>query len=355
MPHNILITGGSGYLGGTLLAAWANAKINDYGKLFALVRTEKQAESVKKLYGAEPVTCSLQPDDVRELLVGNHITIVLYLIDAYSSRHQVSFIRALSEIKKATGQETHFIYTTGTKQFSDMAGLLTKEPLFDTDPRLYDIQKAQRSPYDELMTSVNTNCTVVEAGEQYDVRVYLLSPCIVYGKGEGFGNRISIQTVDVVNAFKTAGYAFHIGRENQTWPVCHVHDCVSLYISLIRAILDGQNPGYGKHGYYLASSGSVCWDDIYVGVGKALKQRGIIENDTVAPIADGDLERVASALNVEPSSVVVKIGGSSLYTARHGRMLGWQPQYPPQHLLETLDEEVDWILKNLGNEHLGIR
>jgi thioester reductase-like protein len=39
MSHNILLTGGSGYLGGTLLARWNEAQLPSYGKLFALVRS----------------------------------------------------------------------------------------------------------------------------------------------------------------------------------------------------------------------------------------------------------------------------------------------------------------------------
>lgn len=110
MGHNILITGGSGYLGGTLLAEWKNANISGYDKLFAMIRSDEQAEAVKTLYSAEPVKCSLQPDDIKHLLLENQINIVFYLIDAYKAESQVPFIQALSEVKNQTGQEVHFIY-----------------------------------------------------------------------------------------------------------------------------------------------------------------------------------------------------------------------------------------------------
>jgi hypothetical protein len=49
---------------------------------------------------------------------------------------------------------------------------------------------------------MNTNNTVIEIAELHDVRSYIFIPCIVYGEGEGFGNRISIQTTAVVQAAK---------------------------------------------------------------------------------------------------------------------------------------------------------
>lgn len=36
----------------------------------------------------------------------------------------------------------------------------------------------------------------------------------VDGKGTGFGNKISIQTVDLVNAFKHLGHAYNIQEGN---------------------------------------------------------------------------------------------------------------------------------------------
>lgn len=45
----------------------------------------------------------------------------------------------------------------------------------------------------------------------------------------------------------------------------------------------------------------------------------------------------------------------STYTSRRGKDLGWKPQYPPEHMLEAMDAEVDLILSNLDDKYMGIR
>lgn len=49
---------------------------------------------------------------------------------------------------------------------------------------------------------MGANNEVIEAGEKHGVSTYIYIPCIVYGRGSGFGNHISIQTVAVVRAAK---------------------------------------------------------------------------------------------------------------------------------------------------------
>ncbi|KAJ5706652.1 NAD(P)-binding protein [Penicillium malachiteum] len=356
MLHNILLTGGSGYIGGILLARWKQAGLPEHGKLFSLVRTDAQAETTHSLYGVEPLRINLEDaEDVKKAIVSNKITIVLHMIDAYFFKHQIQFIKALAEAKKETGQEVHFIYTTGTKQFSDMGGAPSDRDLLDNDPELFEIHKAQKAEVPELQVATNTNISVVEAGIKNGVRVYMLSPCIVYGKGEGFGNKISIQTVDIVIAAKTSGRVYEFDREGQIWPVAHIRDTASLYFALLNAILGGRNPSHGKNGFYLASAGKLAWHDIYTGIADALARRSIIEDGTVHLMNDTALEKIAKAQKVPPSCVVVKIGGRSTYTAGNGKSLGWKPQYPPEHLLQVLDKEVETILEGLDAKHSGLR
>lgn len=112
--HRVLITGASGYLGGTLLARWKGAGLPEHDKLYALVRTDAQAKAVEQ-YGAEPLTFDSRDEAaVHKAVVDNKITIVYYLIDAIRSEAQVNFIKALAEVKKATGQEVHFLHVSMT-------------------------------------------------------------------------------------------------------------------------------------------------------------------------------------------------------------------------------------------------
>lgn len=116
--HSILLTGVSGYLGGSLLAHLTATSTplpaHSYKTIFALVRTESQASSVRAL-GATPLTFDISdPKSVRDALVENGITIVLFLIDALRAEKQALFIDALAEVKARIGEgvDVHFVHVS---------------------------------------------------------------------------------------------------------------------------------------------------------------------------------------------------------------------------------------------------
>ena len=119
MSHNVLITGASGYLGGDLLYSLSAGERLPYNKLYALVRNDAQAESVRK-YGAEPLFLDVKDEAavLREVL-DKQISIVFYFIDALAQEGQVTFIKALGELKKQISLPVHFLHVRGFNYFYD--------------------------------------------------------------------------------------------------------------------------------------------------------------------------------------------------------------------------------------------
>jgi hypothetical protein len=155
MSHIILITGSSGYLGGSLLAQLGRTELPPHQKLYALVRTEQQAEAVKN-YGAEPLVLDLQDEGaVVKSIVDAQISIIYFLVDALKSTFQIPMIKALSEVKKQTGRDVHFLHTSGAKIFSEHAGFPKNQEIADTDQGLFELQKTLKAPHD-LMTLVHS-------------------------------------------------------------------------------------------------------------------------------------------------------------------------------------------------------
>lgn len=145
MAHRILITGASGYLGGTMLAHFKHAQLPTFDKLYALVRTDSQAEAVKG-YRADPLNLDLKDESaIHKAVFDNSITIVFFLIDAMSASTQTHFIKALGEVKRSTGRDTHFIHVS----YQYVAGMTTsrtntKPDSFLTDKRSKDILQPRR-------------------------------------------------------------------------------------------------------------------------------------------------------------------------------------------------------------------
>ena len=310
MSHNILITGASGYLGGTLLDALSSASLPAYNTLYALVRTEAQAQAVKK-YGALPLFIDLSsPEAVTSAITSHKITIVYHLHEPRDLTTP-TYIEALAQVKKETGHEVHFLFTTGAKLFSEFAGAPTDRPLLDNDPALHEIHKAHaaHAPVSLLAQGVQANTLVVDTATRLGVRSYIFAPCIVYGPGRGFGNKISIQTVAVVKAAKGVRRMYKVDKGRPTWPVCHVDDNAGLYVEILRGILNGKDIGHGEKGYFLAASGSMAWDDIYAAMGKALKKRGVVDEEEVAVADEAVMEKMGEAMECPGAYVPMMLGG----------------------------------------------
>lgn len=84
---------------------------------------------------------------ITKTIIDNKITIIYFLIDAVNSYVQVRMIKALAQVKKQTGQEVHFLHTTGAKLFSSHSGFPTDRPVSDTNAELYDLQKDSKAPH----------------------------------------------------------------------------------------------------------------------------------------------------------------------------------------------------------------
>ncbi|KAF2148221.1 NAD(P)-binding protein [Myriangium duriaei CBS 260.36] len=348
MSHRILLTGASGYLGGAILARLAEASLPAHDKVYALVRTTEQSEAVRK-YGFEPISVQVAAAPaLRKAIVDARISIVIFTIDAGSFSSQGHFIDALAEVKDLTGNDVHFIDTSGAKLFSSHSGARTDEELPDDSPAMFELQKAQKPLIRPLQQALDANNKVIEHGEICGVKTYIFVPCIVYGEGTGFGNKISIQTVAIVKAAKALQSVRSVDNGRPTWPVCHLSDTTNLYLGLLAAILAGANPGQGRDGYYLAASGSIPWEDIYTAFAEALAVRGVIHDSNVKLATEEELTTMAKGLGCPKELVSLQLGGSCRLVARNAATLGWLPAHKPEHILEAADAEVELMLKHLA-------
>lgn len=156
MRRNVLITGGSGYLGGSILAELKKTDLPPHGTTYALVRSDDQAGKVKEHYNATPITIDLEDQSaITATLLEKQISVVFHLLSAVSADSQEKFVQGLGKVKEQLGLETHFLHTSGAKIFSSFAGHPTDRVLSDADDGLYEIQKSA-TPHIPLFKQVRS-------------------------------------------------------------------------------------------------------------------------------------------------------------------------------------------------------
>ena len=85
---------------------------------------------------------------------------------------------------------------------------------------------------------------------------------------------------------------------------------MTLYIEILRKILNEETIDHDRDGFYLASPGAIAWSDLYKQMAKALAKRGVVDDDTLHNVSDASLEEAAKALGCPKEFVPVEMGGS---------------------------------------------
>lgn len=165
-----------------------------------------------------------------------------------------------------------------------------------------------------MFQPVTTNCTMVEEAARGGVRSYQhLHTLRRVWEGRGFWqydfDSDSRHRQSRSKAAQALKKVYKVDEGRPTWPVCHIIDNTTLYLQILRTIMNGEDPGHGKDGDFLASSGSVAWDDLYTAVATAMAKRNAVDDDSVVPASKAILEQMGEALGCPPEYVTVQFGG----------------------------------------------
>ncbi|OQE23174.1 hypothetical protein PENSTE_c009G00603 [Penicillium steckii] len=268
---NILVTGASGYIGGSIVAEILGHKhdIFDAVRIHAAVRSPEQAESLSKLdVNVVQFDLSDQAAVARYILL-NDIDCIINNATSIDTNVVSNLILALGKQKDTTGKENFYIHTTGLSAFDQNTNWPFGE-VKDTD-HVYDLERKSADTY--IVRKVDT--FVVERLKSTGIRGFLIFPPTLHGRGTGAWNQLSPQIPALVKAamrYKKV-YKFF---ENRDATLAHVSDVAKFFGQLLEAIIQGKSLPNGENGHYFLVSHVVPWWKIMDRLAEKLHARGLI-------------------------------------------------------------------------------
>ncbi|TGJ80729.1 hypothetical protein E0Z10_g8034 [Xylaria hypoxylon] len=329
---NILVTGGAGYIGGSVVAALLSGNAHFPKKnLFAAVRTEEQAQSLQSL-GIKVLQLNLQNEqEVAEAVLQNEIDIVVQTASSIDARLAVNLISALGKRREATGKDTYHIHSSVTTGYSKEGGW-PYGTVKDGD-LVYKLEKELNDGFPIR----KTNTIITELAKEQGVTNLIVGVPFVYGTGTGNWKKLSQNipaTIKASIALKTV-YKFD---EDSKFAAVHISDLAEYYVLIVKKILQGEKLPSGEEGYYFAVAHDASWWALAQGLADALSARGLVTDPEVRFWPSDDM--AAEALELPRQFVRLMHTAVVTIDYKNGYPLGWQPKWDQKRLLASMDEEV---------------
>ncbi|KAJ5995600.1 hypothetical protein N7481_002577 [Penicillium waksmanii] len=339
MSLNVLVTGASGYIGGSIVAEILSLKRG--GTLGALVihaavRSLEQAQSLTKL-DVNVFQLNLSDETaVTESLLSNDIDLVINNATCIDPQIASSLISGLQKQREATGREVFFVQTTGLSAFDENTNWPFGE-VKDTD-NVYGLERQSRETY--VVREVDT--FVIEQTKKAGVTGFLIFPPTLHGRGSGTWNQLSPQIPALIQASINHKQVYKFG-ESRDATLAHVSDVAKFYGQLIEAIFLGKKLPAGEDGHYFLVSHVVSWWDIMDRLAANLHERGLV---TTASTKVWPSDEMAAESVGVPTRFAHSIWNSSpKVLCEKATIIGWKPVWTGESFLNSLYQEVDDFLE----------
>jgi nucleoside-diphosphate-sugar epimerase len=353
-PLRILVTGATGFIGGTVLHELLTSSLpaleSGNFTLTVLIRDASRAAAYTAAWGIRvhpAVYGGLDDIETTTLIASQHDLVINMTLGFHASSAQ-ALLAGLALRKAETGREVYMIQLSGASNLSDqpVTGAYIEDREFDDlkdDVYEYECMRNALRPYHQRTTELG----VIDRSLELGIRTLVIMPPLVFGKGTGLFNRVSVQIPVYVEAALQSGEAVVIGDGSGEIDHVQVEDLSALYAIVVNAILEdrGERLPKGKKAIMFASNGRHTWKELAQRVAHAWTG-----NERVTSVS---LEEGAKAFK----SYCDLVGGEDLTELELGlcsnsrsvasiaKSLGWQPIRGEDAWIRGFRDDVEAVLQ----------
>jgi nucleoside-diphosphate-sugar epimerase len=328
---DILITGATGYIGGSVLQRLLVHPDSHKFRFTAVIRAEAKAPKFGAL-GVNTVIGSHSDSDLMRKLAAK-ADIVFAIADADDVNAAKGTLAGLKDRYEATGKKPILIHTSGTGTLTDNAlGKFTYDTVYDDS----DPDQIESLPASQLHR--NVDLLIVDADKQGYVDTYIILPSTIYGLAKGplvdlgIQNPFSVQIPGLIKYNIKRGQSGVVGEGKNTWPHVSNEDIADLYITLYDAIKAGHpSAGHGREGYYFGENGEYQGYEVAKLVAQGLAKHGV-GTDEPTPFTEEELKEMGY------------FGTNARCKATRSRAIGWKPKHTKSDFLASILPEVDAVV-----------
>ncbi|KAH7321283.1 hypothetical protein B0I35DRAFT_211080 [Stachybotrys elegans] len=323
MSPRVFLTGATGYMGGSVFASLHQT--NPEYDFTLLVRDEKRGEPFRTNYpGVKLVYGSLDDVNILEKAAAE-ADIVIHT--ANSSDHSPAAKAIISGLQTGhtAEQPGYLIHVSGSailgwydfkhQRFGEAP--VEEQKYHDID----DIERLLTLPDDAFHRDIDK---IVLAANSDAVRIAVLCPPTIYGKGTGLGNTRSIQVPALTKGVLGLSFAPYVGAGKAEWDNVHIDDLVDVFRLLVEASQDparrDNSEIFGPKAYYFAENGRHRWADVARWVAEEAARQGYLPEALSKSVSFAEITKIDS-----PAAATFGLNclGKS---ARAQKFLGWQPK-----------------------------
>ncbi|KAH7208539.1 hypothetical protein DER44DRAFT_720344 [Fusarium oxysporum] len=321
--QKLLLTGGAGYIGGTVLAQLLKSSFPEIKSLSisALVRHQSQADVLAKKGVNSILFKNLDETTFLQQTAAEH-DVVIHVVDGFHGASAEAFIRGLRERKESTGRPGIYIHTSGASNIADFP--ISKQyrgtRVFSDKEDILSYEKSRNA--EEPYANRSVDLLVAESGERLGVDIYSVSPPLVFGIGAGFFKKLSAgQLPMLMHSALGSGHAQYVGEGAGRWSHVHVQDLAALYeVILAKALIGGISR---DRRIFFAETGHSSFLDVAKSIGKVGHELGVLKSAEPASVSLEQIAREVFHGQVQWAEMV--LASESLVSADLSREIGWKP------------------------------
>lgn len=339
MSPKVFLTGGTGYIGGSVLHTIATA----HPEYEITVLLRRIPENFTTTY---PNIKIVQGDYDSSQTIAAAAEAADIVVHNGDSDHEPSLNAILSGLLKRP-TPGYLLHLSGTGIVSDWAN---EEYLGKLNPKIWSdissLNEIRQLPASALHG--NTEKILHEHAEQFSdkINIAIMCPPDIYGKGKGLAKTHSVFAPMFIEEIKKSGgkvFYYDEGTNTRSW--VHINDLMRVYLKVVEAAAsgDGGEFGWNREGYYFAGTQEHSHHDVAKVMGETLHKLGVVGNPEPVQITLQQLDDMVIIPRFRPLARYLFASNSRTRAERAVNLFDYKAEAPS--LLETLEADILDALK----------